>query len=176
MAPAANGRDGGAGEEPAEPPASAPRDRAEGGDADLADLADLAEPDDPTDASCRRITIDGIALDRRQDDAAVSVEVRLHHTAAAGRAAGSIVLPDTLRLVASATTDAVGTLIGDQRRFVVERVEEVPIGGQSAVLVLVHRRDESRTLLGACLLRNLWIHEAVVRATLDALNRQLTAV
>ena len=121
-----------------------------------------------------RATIGSIALDRGADDASASVEIRLRSAAASGRAAGSIVLPDTLRLVAAATVDAVGTLIGAPKRYVVERVEQAQIGGQTAVLVLVHRRDDERILLGACLLRTLWIHEAVVRATLDALNRQMT--
>ena len=46
------------------------------------------------------------------------------------------------------------------------------VGGQEAVLVLVLEDDQD--MLGAALTRGGPLHEATVRATLDAINRRLS--
>ena len=79
--------------------------------------------------------------------------------------------PHGLKVVAEATLEAAGKLVGDTSKFKVKSASLVNIGGQEAVLVLVLENDQD--MLGSALTRGGPMHEATVKATLDAINRRL---
>ena len=80
--------------------------------------------------------------------------------------------PHGLKVVADATLEAASKLAGSDVEFKVRSASLVNVGGQEAVLVLVLEND--RDMLGAALTRGGPLHEATVRATLDAINRRLS--
>ena len=80
--------------------------------------------------------------------------------------------PHGLKVVADATLEAAGKLAGGDVVFKVKSASLVNVGGQEAVLVLVLEDDQD--MLGAALTRGGPLHEATVRATLDAINRRLS--
>ncbi|HET7482329.1 MAG TPA: hypothetical protein VFK89_05650 [Actinomycetota bacterium] len=79
--------------------------------------------------------------------------------------------PHGLKVVADATLEAAGKIAGEAVRFHVKSASLVSIGGQEAVLVLVLENEQE--MLGAALTRGGPLHEATVKATLDAINRRL---
>ena len=79
--------------------------------------------------------------------------------------------PHGLKVVAEATLEAAGKLVNDTSKFRVKSSSLVNIGGQEAVLVLVLENDQE--MLGSALTRGGPMHEATVKATLDAINRRL---
>jgi len=80
--------------------------------------------------------------------------------------------PHGLKVVADATLEAASKIAGADVTFKVKSASLVNVGGQEAVLVLVLENDQD--MLGAALTRGGPLHEATVRATLDAINRRLT--
>ena len=80
--------------------------------------------------------------------------------------------PHGLKVVADATLEAAQKIAGgDDTSFRVKSASLVSVGGQEAVLVLVLEGDQD--MLGSALTRGGPLHEATVRATLDAINRRL---
>lgn len=79
--------------------------------------------------------------------------------------------PHGLRVLASATLEAVGRLVGTTA-FRLEGASLVTIVGREAVLVVV-QEEGGPELVGAALLNRGPVTEAAVRATLDAINRRI---
>jgi hypothetical protein len=77
--------------------------------------------------------------------------------------------PHGLKVVADATLEAAQRIAGVE--FSCKSASLVNVGGQEAVLVLVGENDQD--MLGAALTRGGPLHEATVRAALDAINRRL---
>ncbi len=130
----------------------------------------VAAPAGDGRVSIRRVIL---STGRAQSEA----EVQLHHRG--GEHGGSAVGPTTphgLHLTARATVDAIESVLG--RRGVLELAGAALLNvfGREAVCVIVSTvEDPSREFLGACLVVDAPVHEAAVRATLDAVNRQLEA-
>ena len=80
--------------------------------------------------------------------------------------------PHGLKVVADATLEAASKIAAPDVTFKVKSASLVNVGGQEAVLVLVLEDDHD--MLGAALTRGGPLHEATVRATLDAINRRLS--
>lgn len=80
--------------------------------------------------------------------------------------------PHGLKVVADATLEAASKIAGADSTFRVKSASLVNVGGQEAVLVLVLENEQD--MLGAALTRGGPLHEATVRATLDAINRRLS--
>lgn len=80
--------------------------------------------------------------------------------------------PHGLKVVADATLEAASKIAGADATFKVKSASLVNVGGQEAVLVLV--LEDEHDMLGAALTRGGPLHEATVRATLDAINRRLS--
>lgn len=80
--------------------------------------------------------------------------------------------PHGLKVVADATLEAASKIAGADVTFKVKSASLVNVGGQEAVLVLVLENEQD--MLGAALTRGGPLHEATVRATLDAINRRLS--
>lgn len=82
--------------------------------------------------------------------------------------------PYSLRVTAATTLEAAQALLGEQGVFSLQGVSLVEILGQRAVMVVAETTlGGGRKLLGACLVGETEVHEATVRAALDAVNRQL---
>lgn len=82
--------------------------------------------------------------------------------------------PYSLRVTAATTLEAAQALLGEQGVFTLQGVSLVEILGQRAVMVVAETTlGGGRKLLGACLVGETEVHEATVRAALDAVNRQL---
>lgn len=82
--------------------------------------------------------------------------------------------PYSLRVTAATTLEAAQALLGEQGFFTLQGVSLVEILGQRAVMVVAETTlGGGRKLLGACLVGETEVHEATVRAALDAVNRQL---
>ena len=79
--------------------------------------------------------------------------------------------PHGLKVVADATLEAAQKIAGTETTFSVKSASLVNVGGLEAVLVLV--LEDGQDMLGAALTRGGPLHEATVRATLDAINRRL---
>jgi len=80
--------------------------------------------------------------------------------------------PHGLKVVAEATLEAASKIAGADVDFRVKSASLVNVGGQEAVLVLVLENEQD--MLGGALTRGGPLHEATVRATLDAVNRRLS--
>lgn len=82
--------------------------------------------------------------------------------------------PYSLRVTAATTLEAAQALLGEKGVFTLQGVSLVEILGQRAVMVVAETTlGGGRKLLGACLVGETQVHEATVRAALDAVNRQL---
>lgn len=107
-------------------------------------------------------------------EATASVTLAAGVRQATGTATGIASSNAVHRTVATATLRAVEQLVGPALRVELEQLELVPVGPERTVLVvlaLVTARG-SELLTGASAVRDD-VRQAVVRATLDALNRRL---
>jgi hypothetical protein len=120
----------------------------------------------------------GLNVDHRQLDVEVAVQLVLGGQVLDGRAKGIASATAELRAVAAATLDALRAAVGEHVRLELEwvRITEHATGTsvvESAVTVLAGQREQ--VYLGSVLRRGD-TREAVVRATLDALNRPLSRI
>jgi hypothetical protein len=92
----------------------------------------------------------------------------------AGSSTGTATQTGVHRAVAYATLQAVEQLVGSRARFELEHVELTAVGHDRTVLVAVTMVSSSGTdrLTGSAAVRED-VRQAVIRATLDALNRRL---
>ena len=91
-----------------------------------------------------------------------------------GEAAGTATQSGVHRAVAAATLRAVEGLLGQAVRFELEHIEVAPTGRERTVIVAITMLSTagSERLTGAAAVRED-VRQAVIRATLDALNRRL---
>ena len=94
-----------------------------------------------------------------------------------GEADGASAPGSVHRSVAVATLQAVETFGSGLARFDLERVEVAPLGDDQVVLAVVTMMSSFGTerLIGASAVRED-ARQAVIRATLDSINRRLEAV
>jgi len=107
-------------------------------------------------------------------DVAASVTLSSGDRTAVGEATGAASQTGVHRAVAAATLRAVEQLSEGQVRFELDHVEVTPMGSERTVLVsmtMLSARGSER-LTGAAGVRED-VRQAVIRATLDALNRRL---
>jgi hypothetical protein len=125
-----------------------------------------------------RAVFTGLNIDHHDLDIEVSVQLVLGGHSLAGQAKGIATAGAELRTVAAATLDALRATVQEQVRLELEWVRVTEHAALSvvecAVTVLVGR-TEDRLYLGSVLARGD-LREAVVRATLDALNRPLSRI
>ncbi|MFP4636596.1 MAG: hypothetical protein ACLFRD_12095 [Nitriliruptoraceae bacterium] len=115
-------------------------------------------------------------LDVHRGETEVSVTVRLEHEGRSGQGFRRAVAtrPGIARAIAEATVEALRSLVGSQLLVGIDHVAVRPSGEPAAatvVLTLLAGRSED-TLLGSALLGDD-PDRAVMRATLDALNRRV---
>lgn len=135
---------------------------------------DLGHPTGRTKSELERLKLDEVGLARREGSAEAAVSMSLAGNSATCTRVGDPEPNSILHLAASATLDAVHALVpqfgfGLERAFV-ESARSEPIA------ISVVREEEPQTLAGlvgaAAVVTTP--HEAIVRATLDAINREMT--
>lgn len=110
-------------------------------------------------------------------DVTASVTLSSGERTALGEARGAASQTGVHRAVATATLRAVELLVDGQVRFELDHLEIAPMGSERTVLVsltLLTNRGTER-LTGAAGVRED-VRQAVIRATLDALNRRLEMI
>ena len=107
-------------------------------------------------------------------DVTATVTLAADGRTAVGEARGLASPSGVHRAVATATLRAVEQLIGDSIRVELEHLEVTTMGAEKTVVVLLTllTRQGSEPLTGAAAVRDD-VRQAVIRATLDALNRRL---
>lgn len=107
-------------------------------------------------------------------DVTASVTLAAGDRTATGEARGLASQSGVHKAVAAATLRAVEELVGDVARIELEHLEITPMGTERTVVVLLTllTPQGSEALTGAATVRDD-VRQAVIRATLDALNRRL---
>ncbi len=109
-----------------------------------------------------------------QSTCKVTVELSLGDRDAAGEASGASSRRDVPRLTAEATLDAVSKFLEPGYALGMGDVETVRVGDTEVILVVVkfYKDRSEKVLTGSCTAAHD-LHQSVVYATLDALNRFL---
>lgn len=138
----------------------------------LIEDAPTAGPPPPRDA--RRPAITRMQLVSSGLEVTATVALSFRDQAVTGTSVGTATTSGVQRAVANATLQAVEGLIGSAVRFELEHVEVSAAGPDRTVLVAVTMVSGSGTdrLTGSAAVRED-VRQAVIRATLDALNRRL---
>ncbi len=122
-----------------------------------------------------RIRYKGIGYE--EDDEKCVVRVTLEYNGAhyCGEAAYSNAKAETyrLRMIAQATLDAIGSIVDNAGIYSLLDVQKVTIAGVPLVVVLLECTAEDNCILSGSACRLVQEMQSVVRATLDAVNRNL---
>ena len=130
----------------------------------------------PGRSAANRPRIHRISLEvgGKNDEANVSLVMNGVEAVGKGRSAKT---PHGLRVTAAATLEAAQTLVRQEGILELKGASLVETLGQKVVVVLVHcDLDGGRLMVGAALVGRSSIHQATVRASLDAVNRQLDTI
>jgi len=141
---------------------------------------DVDAGEEPRDAvllseeAAPRLVCTGVGVMSTESVVRAEVQLRVGATEARGTAEGPNRSASDLALVARATLDAVQHLLHDAVALSLAEVRVDPLGGQNVVLTAVELVEGRRTerLFGTCQPHQN-LHQAVVFAVLDALNRRL---
>lgn len=125
------------------------------------------------DGEENRISLGGISYRLDKATAEVRVSLALGDAVSEIATTGPNSQQNQTRLVAAATVGALKALLGNAVDFVIEEVSILPFSRREAVMVGVTMVTPSgeHTLIGAAFVQRD-VKEAVVRATLDAVNRR----
>jgi hypothetical protein len=154
-----------------------------GVDAERVQLVEDAEAEPPVEAEAspngeqayrKRPSIHRMHLVSSGLDVTATVTLSYAGTIAAGEATGTATQSGVQRAVALATLRSVEQLLATPARFELEHIEVAPMGRDRTVVVSLTMlgRAGSERLTGAAAVRED-VRQAVIRATLDALNRRL---
>lgn len=139
-------------------------------------LHDESEGAPERPVAMERPVFEGLALDRQELDAAVTVTLRWQGRQVSGQATGLASSRHAPRTAAEATLAALRELLPPTVRVQLEWLEAAEVGAprerlvQAAVTVLTPAEENAH--VGSALVRGD-VREAAVRATLDAVNRRL---
>jgi hypothetical protein len=125
-----------------------------------------------------RVVVDGVVTVRSSHTCLTEVTLVRSGNHAKGRAEGSVASRVALRIVAEATLDALRHLEPTASRADVEAVSLVRQGDRTVALVTVSvvQPPYEEVMAGAAVVRAAGEHDAVARATLDAVNRRLAHI
>jgi hypothetical protein len=138
------------------------------GDQPSGPASDVREPGDPVLRARPRVRKVSLTSSSWTSEAVVALGEEGHETVGQASAEKT---PHGLKVVAEATLEAAQKIAGGGTTFAVKSASLVNVGGHEAVLVLVLENEQD--MLGSALTRGGPLHEATVRATLDAINRRL---
>jgi hypothetical protein len=128
----------------------------------------------PPPRDARRPAISRMQLVSSGLEVTASVQLSFRDQTVAGESTGTATQSGVHRAVATAALHALEKLVGARARFELEHVELTATGTDRTVLVTVTMVSPSGTdrLTGSAVVRED-VRQAVIRATLDALNRRL---
>jgi hypothetical protein len=128
----------------------------------------------PLQRSAHRPAIAKMHLVSSGLDVTATVTLAAGERTATGEATGLASTTGVHKAVASATLRAVEQLVGGIARLELEHLEITPMGAERTVVVLLTMltAQGGESLTGAATVRDD-VRQAVIRATLDALNRRL---
>jgi hypothetical protein len=143
-------------------------------DRPAAPAAELPERGVPAPRAAARPSIARMHLVSSGLDVTASVTLSSGERTAVGEARGAASQSGVHRAVATATLRAVEDLVDGQVRFELDHLEITPMGSERTVVVALTllTAKGSERLTGAAGVRED-VRQAVIRATLDALNRRL---
>jgi hypothetical protein len=127
--------------------------------------------DDPAGSCQGRVVIREVLTSSEGTRSVARVSLTLGERQHTGTAGGPTTA-DNVGIAAEATVAALAGLLDQDQPLEVLTTQATEIAGHRAVSVLVSTAD-GRGLLGACLADDVPLHQATVRATLDAVNRYL---
>jgi hypothetical protein len=139
-------------------------------DADAAAVADSAE-------RAPRVLIQRMQLVSAGLGVSTEVTLTWHGSPFQGESAAAATPTSVHRSVAQATLHAVEAVVGGRARFELEQLEINQLGADRAVIVVVSMLTSlgSERLTGVSAVRED-VRQAVIRATLDSLNRRLETI
>lgn len=128
-----------------------------------------------SDRDGARPTIRGLEIDSSGLESEVRVTLGLHDQTVTGEATAAATTRARLRAVAAATLDAAGLLLAEIARLELDELDVVHDGDRSRVVATVSllTYEAVERLVGAALVRDGDVERAVVRASLDAVNRRV---
>lgn len=130
-------------------------------------------PASPESSKPRRPRIGKISLSSSETTSHAEVSLELPDRQAEGTGEGAKT-PYALRVTAATTLEAAQRLLDRQGVFSLRGVSLVEVMDERMVVVIVESTlGEGASLLGAVLVGGSQVYEATVKATLDAVNRQL---
>jgi hypothetical protein len=132
-----------------------------------------ADPAAPTDPAATRVVVDRVSVVTEQHEVLASVRLRHGESTHEGTAHRPASGTGAHRALAEATTAAVEAVVGTRARLDVDQVDLLQVGPDHVavvVLTLLAATGIDR-LTGSALVRSD-PQDAIVRATLDALNRR----
>lgn len=123
----------------------------------------------------KRLQIAGIDYAIKGNQVRTEVMLQYEDKTYTAEEIGPNTLSNAYRILANATLSAFHQYIDREHVFAIEDIEKVQIGKKDAVIVAVGviSSEYEEVLLGSALIKSD-IREAVVKATLDALNRKLS--
>jgi hypothetical protein len=139
-----------------------------------ADIAPVAVEQPEPNAPGSRLSITRMHLVSSGLDVTASVTLQHGDESSVGAATGTATQSGVHRAVALATLDAVESLLGASVRFELDHIDVTQAGSDRTVVAgvtLVSTRGNER-LTGAAVVRED-VRQAVIRATLDSLNRRI---
>jgi hypothetical protein len=141
------------------------------------DTGTTTEVDVPQQRVAGRPAISRMHLVSSGLDVTATVTLTSDGRTAAGESRGSASQSGVQRAVATAALRAVEELAGDIARFELDHLEVTHVGGDRMVIVALTMLSTRGTekLTGAAAVRED-VRQAVIRATLDALNRRLESL
>lgn len=124
-----------------------------------------------------RLLIQRMQLVSAAPGVSAAVTLAMNGTTFVGESDGAAAAASVHRSVADATLQAVQTFAGGLARMHLERIEVVEVGEDQMVVAVVTMSSAlgSERLVGVSAVRED-VRQAVIRATLDAINRRLEAV
>jgi hypothetical protein len=140
---------------------------------DGADTIDVTDPSAAVAEVAPRPLVDAVVVRTSHAEAEVTVTLAFGGDVFIGSASGSSAIASRPRLVARATLDALGELLGTPAD--IEHATVIPVGSRSvavSVLQVQVPRTGEQVLSGSAVVRGDEA-DAVARSVLDALNRRL---
>jgi hypothetical protein len=143
-------------------------------DLDIPDSSDSHDPYLLAEELGPRLLCNGVGVLSTENLLRAEVDLQAAGSESSGTAEGVNRGGNDLRLVAAATLDAVGALVDEPVEFHLVELRTERIGAGEIILVAVEmvQGRRSETLYGTCQ-PGPNVHQAVVYAVLDALNRRL---
>lgn len=132
-------------------------------------------PDDMIQRNACRVKLKGVSQETFGTKATVRVNIAKQEEEYVHSRSGVSTTRNIDRMLVESTLSAIQDACGYEDVFIYEDVRQVPISGATVVVVCVTGifNETEQRLSGSCVVKNDF-HAAIVKATLDAVNRFVT--